>query len=95
MTKHIRPEHEITGILFDEFVTIIPRLEFEELQKPHPSNHCRKYYTGSQKLLTGLIAQISVHQSLKGIPTSLGVHFKNWYHLGLSDIKRSPPCLTS
>ena len=36
-----------------------------------------------------LYAQIGGHDSLRGIQTSLGVHFKKWYHLGLTDIKRS------
>ena len=79
---------QVTTML-GELVKIFPRYEFEKLEKQHQSNHYTKYYTGWQQLITLLYAQIGGHDSLRGIQTSLGVHFKKWYHLGLTDIKRS------
>ena len=79
---------QVTTML-GELVKIFPRYEFEKLEKQHQSNHYTKYYTGWQELITLLYAQIGGHDSLRGIQTSLGVHFKKWYHLGLTNIKRS------
>ncbi|NTW72716.1 MAG: DUF4372 domain-containing protein, partial [Eubacteriaceae bacterium] len=79
---------QITTIM-GELLRILPRYEFEKLEKQHRSNHYTKYYTGWQQLVTLLFAQIAGHDSLRAIQTSLGVHSTKWYHLGLEDIKRS------
>ena len=86
--KESQTMKQVTTML-GELVKIFPRYEFEKLEKQHQSNHYTKYYTGWQQLITLLYAQIGGHDSLRGIQTSLGVHFKKWYHLGLTDIKRS------
>ena len=86
--KEFQTMNQVTTML-GELVKIFPRYEFEKLEKQHQSNHYTKYYTGWQQLITLLYAQIGGHDSLRGIQTSLGVHFKKWYHLGLTDIKRS------
>ena len=75
--------------LLGELLKIFPRYEFEKLEKQYQSNHYTKYYTGWQQLITLLFAQICGHDSLRAIQTSLGVHAQKWYHLGLTDIKRS------
>ena len=79
---------QVTTML-GELLKIFPRYEFEKLEKQYQSNHYTKYYTGWQQLITLLYAQICGHDSLRGIQTSLGVHYQKWYHLGLEDIKRS------
>ena len=61
----------------------------KKLEKQHQSNHYTKYFTGWQQLITLSYAQIVGHDTLRGIQTSLGVHAQTWYHLGLTDIKRS------
>jgi len=78
-----------TTTIMGELLKILPRYEFEKLEKQHRSNHYTKYYTGWQQLVTLLFAQIAGHDSLRAIQTSLGVHSNKWYHLGLEDIKRS------
>jgi len=75
--------------LLGELLKIFPRYEFEKVEKQYQSNHYTKYYTGWQQLITLLFAQIAGHDSLRAIQTSLGVHAQKWYHLGLTDIKRS------
>lgn len=90
--SHIQKEFQtMTQVttLLGELLKIFPRYEFEKLEKQHQSNHYTKYYTGWQQLITFFYAQICGHDSLRGIQTSLGVHAQKWYHLGLTDIKRS------
>ena len=60
-----------------ELLKILPRYEFEKLEKQHRSNHYTKYYTGWQQLVTLLYSQIAGHDSLRAIQTSLGVHSKH------------------
>ena len=86
--KEFQTMRQITTIM-GELLKILPRYEFEKLEKQHRSNHYTKYYTGWQQLVTLLFAQIAGHDSLRAIQTSLGVHSNKWYHLGLEDIKRS------
>ena len=75
--------------LLGELLKIFPRYEFEKLEKQYQINHYTKYYNGWQQLVTIFYASIVDHDSLQAIQTSLGVHAQKWYHLGLSDIKRS------
>jgi len=86
--KEFQTKRQITTIM-GELLRILPRYEFEKLEKQHRSNHYTKYYTGWQQLVTLLFAQIAGHDSLRAIQRSLGVHSHKWYHLGLDDIKRS------
>ncbi len=86
--KEFQTMKQVTTML-GELLKIFPRYEFEKLEKQHQSNHYTKYFTGWQQLITLSYAQIVGHDSLRGIQTSLGVHSQKWYHLGLTDIKRS------
>ena len=61
---------QITTIM-GELLKILPRYEFEKLEKQHRSNHYTKYYTGWQQLVTLLFAQIAGHDSLRAIQTSI------------------------
>ena len=71
---------QITTIM-GELLKILPRYEFEKLEKQHRSNHYTKYYTGWQQLVMLLYSRIAGHDSLRAIQTSLGVHSNKWYHL--------------
>jgi len=64
---------QVTTML-GELLKIFPRYEFEKFEKQYRSNHYTKYFTGWQQLITLLYAQISGHDSLRVIQTSLRVH---------------------
>ena len=75
--------------IMTELLKIIPRYEFDKLERQHKSNYYTKYFTGWQQLLVLLFAQAGNKDSLREIETSLKVHYKKWYHIGLKNIKRS------
>jgi hypothetical protein len=75
--------------IMTELLKIIPRYEFDKLEKQYNSNYYTKYFTGWQQLLVLLFAQAGNKDSLREIETSLKVHHRKWYHIGLKNIKRS------
>jgi len=75
--------------IMTELLKLIPRYEFEKLEKQYNSNYYTKYFTGWQQFLVLLFSQVGSKDSLREIETSLKVHYKKWYHIGLIDIKRS------
>ena len=72
-----------------ELLNLFPRYEFGKLEKRYNGNHYTKYFTGWQQLITLLFAQVGGKDSLRDIETSLSVHQRKWYHVGLERIKRS------
>ena len=72
-----------------ELLKLFPGYEFEKLEKRYNGNHYTKYFTGWQQLITLLFAQAGRKDSLRDIETSLSVHYRKWYHIGLKGIKRS------
>jgi len=75
--------------IFLELLKLFPRYEFVKLENQYNGNHYTKYFTGWQQLITLLFAQVGGKDSLRDIETSLSVHQRKWYHIGLERIKRS------
>ncbi len=75
--------------IFNQFLQLIPRHEFEKLVQKHKGDRYVKYFSCWQQLITLLFAQIRGKDSLRDIETSLKTQSSRWYHIGLQNIKRS------
>ena len=75
--------------IFKQILSHIPRGEFEKEAEKHGYNRYTKHFTVWIQFLANLYAQISGKMSLRDIETGLKVQFKDWYHLGITNVSKS------
>jgi hypothetical protein len=68
---------------------MIPQRKFEKEAEKNGYNRYTKHFNVWNQLKANLYAQISGKMSLRDIETGLKVQYKDWYHLGLTNISRS------
>ena len=78
-----------TTTVFNQLVDFLPRYDFECFVSQYDANKYTKRLNCWQQLLCLLYAQAMGKESLRDIETSLKVHHKRWYHLGLETVARS------
>lgn len=78
-----------TTTIFNQLLNFLPRHDFEGFIKQYDANKYTKKLDCWQQLLCLLYAQAAEKDSLRDIETSLKVHHKRWYHLGLETVAKS------
>jgi len=73
----------------NELLRLCPRRDFQKASEFYNANSYTKYFSTWQQFIVLLYAQITGADSLREIETSLNMHSRKWYHLGLEGVKRS------
>lgn len=80
--------HKVTTI-FSELLKLYPRYQFEKAVQWHQGDRYMKIFTTWQQYITILYSQIKQKDSLRDIETGLMAQASRWYHLGLTNIRKS------
>ena len=78
-----------TTTVFNQLLDFLPRYDFESFVNQYEADKYTKKLNCWQQLLCLLYAQAMGKESLRDIETSLKVHHKRWYHLGLETVAKS------
>jgi hypothetical protein len=80
--------HKVRTI-FSELLKLYPRYQFEKAVQWHQGDRYVKIFTTWQQYITILYSQIKQKDSLRDIETGLMAQASRWYHLGLTNIRKS------
>jgi hypothetical protein len=77
------------GSIFSELLKLIPRYRFEKAVQRYQGDRYVKSFSTWQQFITILYSQIKQKDSLRDIESGLATQSAKWYHIGLSNVKRS------
>jgi hypothetical protein len=75
--------------VFNQLLDFLPRYDFECFVNQYNADKYTKKLSCWQQLICLLYAQATGKESLRDIETSLKVHHRRWYHIGLETVARS------
>lgn len=78
-----------TTTVFNQLLDFLPRYDFESFVNQYNADKYTKKLSCWQQLICLLYAQATGKESLRDIETSLKVHHRGWYHVGLETVARS------
>ncbi len=77
------------GTIFSELLKLFPRYRFEKAVERYQGDRYVKRFSTWQHFITILYSQIKQKDSLRDIESGLATQSAKWYHLGLTNIRRS------
>jgi len=77
------------GTIFSELLKLFPRYRFEKSVERYQGDRYVKRFSTWQHFITILYSQIKQKDSLRDIESGLATQSAKWYHLGLTNIRRS------
>lgn len=73
----------------NQILQLVPRHEFEKHVKNHKGDNYSKGFRCWSQFIAMLFGQLSNQKGLRGIEAGLSMQKNKFYHLGISDVKRS------
>jgi len=77
------------GTIYSELLKLFPRYRFEKSVERYQGDRYVKRFSTWQHFITILYSQIKQKDSLRDIESGLATQSAKWYHLGLTNIRRS------
>jgi hypothetical protein len=77
------------GTVFPELLKLFPRYRFEKAVERRQGDRYVKTFSTWQQFITILYSQIKQKDSLRDIESGLATQSAKWYHIGLSNVRRS------